>query len=123
MSNTAVAVLVFVLGIVTGFPLATAGADAIASNLGFLLSILITLLVVAVGIIGVVFVFRNRIWTSLFRRGEIEVEKFAGPLADVARYAATQQVEEATLAARNLAELVLEVDHLKWCSATVVVNV
>lgn len=123
MSSTGLGMLVFVLGVVTGFPLATAGADVVAQNLGMVLTALLGLLVALVVAIVLIVVFRNRIWTGLFRRGEFEIEKFAGPLADVARFAATQQVEEATGAARNLAELVLAryawVSTRRWMVATV----
>lgn len=43
------------------------------------------------------------------------MDRFAGPLTNVARYAARQQVEEATDAARDLAELVLA--RYAWVSA------
>ncbi|MBU1305063.1 MAG: pentapeptide repeat-containing protein [Alphaproteobacteria bacterium] len=123
LSSTGVGMLVFVLGVVTGFPLATAGADVVAQNLGMVLTALLGLLVALVVVIITIVVFRNRIWTGLFRRGEFEIEKFAGPLADVARFAARQQVEEATGAARNLAELVLAryawVSTRRWMVATV----
>ncbi|UYO00806.1 MAG: pentapeptide repeat-containing protein [Devosia sp.] len=121
-ANILAAVLVFVLGVVTGFPLATTGVQFLTENLGQVLTVLLVLLLVALVIATLLFIFRKQIWGSLFRRGEIEMERFAQPLADVARYAATQKVDEATDAARSLAELVLAryawIATRRWLVAT-----
>ena len=68
--------------------------------------------------------FRQPLWRWVFQRTEIEVTRFAGPLADVARYAAGQRVEEATEAARNFAEIALRAlclgDHTRrWLVASI----
>jgi len=123
VANIGAGILLFVLGLVAGFPLATSGTGYIADNLGQIFSVVLTLLIVFLFIAAVIFIFRRQIWESLFRRGEIEIERFALPLADVARYAARQQVEQATDAARNLAELVLAryawVATRRWMVATI----
>lgn len=123
IANIGAGVLLFVLGLVTGFPLATSGTSYIADNLGQVFAVVLTLLVVFLFIAAVIFIFRRQIWEGLFRRGEIEIERFASPLADVARYAARQEVEQATDAARNLAELVLAryawVATRRWMVATI----
>ena len=42
-------------------------------------------------IAGALMIFRKQIWESLFKRGEVEMERFARPLADVARFAADRR--------------------------------
>jgi len=123
MSNVGAAILVFVLGLVTGFPLASTGADFFTQYGAQVFATLFSLLTAALILIGIVFIFRQQIWARLFKRGEIEMERFARPLADVARFAAAQKVEEATVAARDLAELVLAryawISTRRWMIATV----
>jgi len=123
VANIGAGSLLFVLGIVAGFPLATSGTGYIADNLGQVFSVVLTLLVVFLVIAALIFIFRRQIWEGLFRRGEIEIERFASPMADVARFAARQEVEQATEAARHLAELALAryawVSTRRWMVATI----
>jgi hypothetical protein len=119
----AMALVVFIIGVVVGFPLATFGVGFVTENASVVFTLLFAFFVLAVIVAGTVLIFRRPIWESLFRRGEVEMERFARPLANVARFAALKQVAEATESARDLAELVLAryawISTRRWLMATV----
>lgn len=123
MRTAGIAAVVFVIGVVVGFPLTTFGVEFVTNNAGVVFGILFIFLVLALLVTGVVVIFRRPLWERLFRHGEIEMERFAGPLSNVARFAALQQVAEATQSARDLAELVLAryawVSTRRWLMATI----
>lgn len=100
-------IVVFLIGVVVGIPIANFGADALVEYAGQVFGILFGLFLIAVIVAGLVALFRRRIWGVVFKRAEFEMERFARPLADVAKFAAEQRVAEATEAARNLAEMAL----------------
>jgi uncharacterized protein YjbI with pentapeptide repeats len=118
-----VVVLVFVLGLICGFPVAIFGIDYLTANAMLIFGILFGLLLVMMLVAGGIVLFRRRILSTIFRVGEVEMERFAAPLANVARFAALQRVGEATDAARQLAELVLAryawVTTRRWLLATI----
>jgi uncharacterized protein YjbI with pentapeptide repeats len=118
-----ISIIVFFIGVVVGVPIANFGANVIVEYAGQVFGLLFgvfLLIVIAAGLIGL---FRRRIWNSLFKRAEVEVERFARPLADVAKFAAEQRVAEATDAARDLAEMVLAryawVSTRRWLLASI----
>lgn len=123
MAMLGVASVVFIIGVVVGFPLATFGAEFITQNAAVVFTLLFAFFVLVVVVAGVVLIFRQTIWERLFQRGQVEMERFARPLADVARFAAMKKVSEATESARDLAELVLAryawVSTRRWLMATV----
>ena len=99
--------LVFVLGVACGVPVAIFMPGFLSDHGSVVLGIVLGALLFALVILSLVFVFRQPLWRWVFQRSEVEVTRFAGPLADVARYAAGQKVEEATQAARSFAEIAL----------------
>lgn len=100
-------IVVFLIGVVVGIPIANFGADVLVEYAGQVFGILFGLFLIAVIVAGLVALFRRRIWGVVFKRAEFEMERFARPLADVAKFAAEQRVADATEAARNLAEMAL----------------
>lgn len=123
MATLGIALVVFVIGVVVGYPLATFGVEFLTSNAGMVFGVLFGFFVLVLVIAGTLMIFRKQIWESLFKRGEVEMERFARPLSDVARFAALQKVAEATESARDLAELVLAryawVSTRRWLMATI----
>jgi hypothetical protein len=123
IATLGIAVVVFIIGVVIGFPLATFGVEFVTNNSGAVFGILFGFLVLVLLVGGTVAIFRKQIWGMLFKRGEVEMERFARPLAEVARFAALQKVAEATESARDLAELVLAryawVSTRRWLMATI----
>lgn len=115
--------LIFVLGIACGIPAAIFMPGFLSDHGSVVLGIILGALLFVLVILSLVFVFRQPLWRWLFRRSEIEVTRFAGPLADVARYAANQRVDEATQAARNFAEIALAryawVSSRRWLVASI----
>ncbi|MBK8086376.1 MAG: pentapeptide repeat-containing protein [Devosia sp.] len=117
------AILVFILGIIVGIPIANFGADVLLRYTREVFAILFGVFLVILLVAGLVGLFRRQIWGAVFRRAEFEMERFARPLSDVARFAAEKRVDEATGAARDLAELVLAryawVSTRRWLIATI----
>lgn len=118
-----ISIIVFIIGVVAGVPIANFGANVLVEYAGQVFGLLFAIFLVVVIAAGLIGLFRRQIWSSLFRRAEFEVERFARPLADVAKFAAEQRVSEATDAARNLAEMVLAryawVSTRRWLLASI----
>lgn len=123
MATLGATIVVFTIGVVVGFPLATFGVEFVTTNGGLVFGLLFGFLVLALVVTAILMIFRRQIWQSLFKRGEVEMERFARPLSEVARFAALQKVAEATESARDLAELVLAryawVSTRRWLMATI----
>lgn len=115
--------LIFVLGFFCGVPLAIFAPELISEYGGLMIAALVLVMVTIVSFLAILFILRHRIWFWLFRRGEIELTRFAGPLSDVARSAAEGRVADATQAARNFAELALAryawVSSRRWLVASI----
>ncbi len=118
-----IAFVIFGLGLMTGIPLAIFGFDILMDNAPVLFAALLALLGFVVFVTVLVLAFRRPIWERLFRFGAVEMDRFARPLANVARYAAEQKVQDATQSAQELAELVLAryswIATRRWLVATV----
>lgn len=121
--RSGVGFLLFVLGVACGIPAAIFMPGFLSDHGSVVLGIILGALLFVLVILSLVFVFRQPLWRWMFRRSEIEVTRFAGPLADVARYAAGQKVEEATNAARDFAEIALAryawVSSRRWLVASI----
>jgi len=115
--------MLFSLGIACGVPAALFMPSFLTDYGTAVLSIVLGALLFATVLMTLVFVFREPIWRILFQRSEIEISKFAGPLADVARHAAEKRVPEATQAARHFAELALSryawITTRRWLVASI----
>ena len=118
-----ISIIVFMIGVVVGVPIANFGANVLIEYAGQVFGILFGVFLLIVIVAALVALFRRRIWGILFKRAEIEMERFARPLAQVAKFAAEQRVADATDAARDLAELVLAryawVSTRRWLLATI----
>lgn len=118
-----ISIIVFFIGVVVGVPIANFGANVLVEYAGWVFAILFGVFLIILLIAGAVAIYRRRIWDVLFKRAEIEMERFARPLANVAMFAAEQRVADATEAARDLAELVLAryawVSTRRWLLATI----
>lgn len=116
-------IIVFIIGVVVGVPIANFGADVLVEYAGQVFGILFAIFLVIILVAGLIALFRRQIWGAIFKRAEIEMDRFARPMADVARFAAEQRVSDATSAARDLAELVLAryawVSTRRWLIATI----
>lgn len=117
------ALVVFALGLLAGFPIAIFGFDLLIDHAAPLFAMLIGLFAFVVLFTVLILAFRRPIWERLFRFGQVEMDRFARPLAEVARHAAEQNVAQATSAAQDLAELVLAryswIITRRWLVATV----
>lgn len=99
--------LVFALGILTGLPLALFGLDFVMANAAAAFSVLlVSLLLLAFA--GVLIVaMRRQIWQRLFRIGEVELTHIGEPLGQVVRLTSERRLSEATVAASDLARLIM----------------
>jgi uncharacterized protein YjbI with pentapeptide repeats len=105
--STGTGFLMFVLGLLVGFPLAIAGAGYLAAKADLLAALIFAALIVIAGIGALIALNRRRIWEALFRVSEVQLQHFAGPLADAARHVAAKHPNEAADAARRFVELAL----------------
>jgi uncharacterized protein YjbI with pentapeptide repeats len=116
-------IIVFILGVIVGIPIANMGADVLVRYAGEVFAVLFGVFLIILLIAGAIAFFRKQIWGAIFHRAEIEMDRFARPLADVAKFAAEQDVQQATGAARDLAELVLAryawVSTRRWLLGTI----
>ena len=123
VATAGIALVVFIIGVVVGYPLATFGVEFLTDNAGLVFGVLFGFFVLVLLVAGTLMIFRRVIWERLFKHGEVEMERFARPLSNVARFAALQKVAEATESARDLAELVLAryawVSTRRWLMATI----
>lgn len=99
--------LLLILGLAIGAVLATFGLELFADNASVIFSAMFGLVLFLVALFVLLVLLRRSIWQKVFRRTELEIERIAAPLSDVARHAAEKDVPRATNAARSLAELVL----------------
>jgi len=106
-SGAGVGFMLFILGLFTGLPMAFFGFDYFVTYSAGFFGFLLGLLGTTIAILIFALVFRRPIWERLYKRGEVEVEKMAAPLANVAKHAAAKRLDDATDAAKDLAEMVL----------------
>lgn len=122
-NNIIVVLVIFTLGILTGIPVALFGLDFFVENALIIFGLLFGLLVISSVLAGLVIAFRRPILKSVVRRSEVEMERFARPMSQVAKYAAEQKVDEAMEAAREVGELMLAryawVSTRRWLIATI----
>ncbi|MEM7303658.1 MAG: pentapeptide repeat-containing protein [Pseudomonadota bacterium] len=101
------AFLILILGLALGATLSTIGFDVFVRHAEIVFGTLIGFFLFLGLLLLVLFLVRGPILRLLFNRTEVEVDRFAGPIADVARHTAEKRVEEATGAARSFAEMAL----------------
>lgn len=123
LSNGLMALLVFLLGLVVGFPAATLGIGFFVDNAVPVVAAMLTVLVLVLVGVGLVIVYRQRIWNAVFRRGQVEAEGLVGPLTDLVRHVVEQKADNAIGSARELGELVVAryawIMTRRWMLATV----
>ncbi|MAY63231.1 MAG: hypothetical protein CML29_13565 [Rhizobiales bacterium] len=121
--QTALSLLIFAIGLACGVPAALFMPTFLSDYGAAVLSIILGAMLFAVVLMAILFIFRASLFKWMFKRTEVEISKFAGPLADVARHAAEKRVPEATKAARHFAELALSryawVSTRRWLIASI----
>lgn len=100
-------ILVFVLGIVTGLPLALFGLDFIMDHAATAFAVLLVVLLILASVGVLVIALRRQIWQGLFRVGEAELHRVGEPLGQVVRLTSERRVAEATSAASEVLRLVM----------------
>lgn len=113
----------FMLGIALGIPLAFLAPSLVTEYGRFALAVIITVMFTMLLMLSVLFLLRERLWRMVFRRGEVELKRFAEPLSEVAVGAADRQPERATKAARTFVEMALAryawVSTRRWLVASI----
>jgi uncharacterized protein YjbI with pentapeptide repeats len=106
-SNVGLPLLVFVLGVMAGIPIALFGIDFLVANAALAFALLVgVLLILTIGGVAII-AFRRPIWQGLFKVGEVELSRMAEPIGDVVRLTAEKRIPEATVAAGQLARFVI----------------
>lgn len=115
--------LMLVLGVVIGFPVAIVGAGYFAAHADTIAALVFGALIVIAGLSALIALNRRRIWEMLFRISEVQLQNFAGPLADAARHVAEKHPEEAAEAARRFAQIALArwawISTRRWIIASI----
>ncbi len=123
LSNGLMALLVFLLGLVVGFPAATLGIGFFVDNAAPVVAAMLAVLILVLVGVGFVIVYRRRIWNAVFQRGQVEAEGLIAPLTDVIRHVVEHKADNAIGSARELGELVVAryawVMTRRWMLATV----
>ncbi len=106
-ANVGLPLLVFVLGVMAGIPIALFGIDFLVANAALAFAVLVgVLLLLTIGGVAII-AFRRPIWQGLFKVGEIELSRMAEPIGDVVRLTSEKRIPEATAAAGQLARFVM----------------
>ena len=106
-SNVGLPLLVFVLGVMAGIPIALFGIDFLVANAALAFSVLVgVLLILTLGGVAII-AFRRPIWQGLFKVGEVELSRMAEPIGDVVRLTSEKRIPEGTVAAGQLARFVM----------------
>ncbi|MEO1747797.1 MAG: pentapeptide repeat-containing protein [Pseudomonadota bacterium] len=113
----------FLLGIALGIPLAFMAPNLVTEYGRFALAVILTVMFTMLLMLSILFLLRERLWQMIFRRGEVELKRFAEPLSEVAVGAADRQPERATKAARTFVEMALAryawVSTRRWIVASI----
>ena len=106
-ANVGLPLLVFVLGVMAGIPIALFGIDFLVANAALAFAVLVgVLLILTIGGVAII-AFRRPIWQGLFKVGEIELSRMAEPIGDVVRLTSEKRIPEATVAAGQLARFLM----------------
>ena len=99
--------VLFVLGICVGFPLAVIGSDFLTRNAGLIITFIL-IFVTFFGLLGItLLMLRRRILGFLFNLSATTLEQFAKPLSDTTRHIVARQSAAAVDSAEELAKLML----------------
>ncbi|MEL6201163.1 MAG: pentapeptide repeat-containing protein [Pseudomonadota bacterium] len=113
----------FILGIALGIPLAFLAPSLVTEYGRFALAVILTVMFTMLLVLSILFLLRERLWQLIFRRGEVELKRFAEPLSEAAFGAADRQPERATKAARTFVEMALAryawVSTRRWIVASI----
>jgi len=114
--------VLFVLGICVGFPLAVIGSEFLTENAGLIITFVL-IFVAFVGMLGMLLLlFRRRILGYLFGISVTTLDQFARPLTKTTRHIAERQPSEAADAAEELVKLILArwawVSSRRWLIAS-----
>lgn len=104
---TMVAILFLVLGVGLGFMLSLLDEELIINGFNAIIVFLLALLAFFGILAAFLFRYRQRLLSGIFNKSEIELQHFAQPLSDVARFAADRDVGQATRAAKDFGEILL----------------
>lgn len=105
--GSAFGVLVFAFGLAAGLMIAFAGTGLVEQGTGLILTIFLAALFTLAVTGAAIFVFRRQLLQKVTGVAEVQLETFAEPLARVAQGAIDRDPRNATLAARDFAQLAL----------------
>jgi len=103
----AIGLVLFIMGLVIGFPLAIIGTTFITENAGILVAIVLTI-AMFVGITGaLILIFRKQILTFLFNLTHSQLDELSRPLSETARNILNRKPAEAVNSAEELTRIVM----------------
>ena len=102
-----IGLILFVLGVAIGFPLAMIGTSFLTDNAGAIVAVVITVTVIITLFGAVLLMFRRHILSYLFNITTDQLEQFSRPLSQTARHIVDRQAGEAVNSAEELTKLLL----------------
>ncbi|WP_346898335.1 pentapeptide repeat-containing protein [uncultured Roseibium sp.] len=106
-STVTIGLILFMIGIAVGFPLAVIGTSFLTENAGILVSIILTLAGVIALLGTLILLFRRRILQFLFNVSATQLELFSRPLSETARSIMDKNPASAINSAEELTRLLL----------------
>ena len=106
-STVTIGLILFMIGIAVGFPLAVIGTSFLTENAGILVSIILTLAGVIALMGTLILLFRRRILQFLFNVSATQLELFSRPLSETARSIMDKNPASAINSAEELTRLLL----------------
>lgn len=102
-----IGLILFVMGLAVGFPLAMIGTSFLTDNAGLIVAIVLTI-AIFVGLTGaIILLFRKKILSFLFNLSTSQLDQFSKPLSETARNIMDRKADAAVDSAEELTKLLL----------------
>jgi uncharacterized protein YjbI with pentapeptide repeats len=102
-----IGLILFIMGLAVGFPLAIIGTSFLTENAGMIVAIVLTITMLVALTGAIILLFRKKILSFLFNLSTAQLDQFSRPLSETARHIVDRQPAEAVNSAEELTRLLL----------------
>ncbi len=102
-----IGLILFVMGLAIGFPLAVIGTSFLTENAGMIVAVVLTVTLIIALVGALILLFRKKILTFLFNLSSAQLEQFSKPLSATARHIVDREPSAAMDSAEELTRLLL----------------
>lgn len=102
-----IGLILFIMGLAVGFPLAIIGTSFLTENAGLIVAIVLTITMLIALTGAIILLFRKKILSFLFNLSATQLDQFSKPLSETARHIVDRQPAEAVNSAEELTRLLL----------------